>query len=86
MQLQITPCTAQLARHTSDKSWPAKLRAGSTTILAAVCTNFLISLFAQYKVLHCFIKFGALFQFFAASFINAALLVSDFLVELGLLF
>ena len=35
MQLQIPPCTAQVARHTSDKSWPAKLRAPSATILAA---------------------------------------------------
>ena len=35
MQLQNTPCTAQVAGHTSDKTWPAKLRATSDTILAA---------------------------------------------------
>ena len=35
MQLQTTPCTAQVAGHTSSKSDPAKLRACSTTILAA---------------------------------------------------
>ena len=30
-----TPCTAQVAGHPSMQSDPAKLRAGSTTILAA---------------------------------------------------
>ena len=35
MQLQIQPCTAQVAGHTSDKNWPAQMRALSTTILAA---------------------------------------------------
>ena len=35
MQLQIQPCTAQVAGHTSDKTWPAQMRALSTTILAA---------------------------------------------------
>ena len=32
---KITPCTAQVAGHTSDKTWPAKLRATWDTILAA---------------------------------------------------
>ena len=36
MQLQITPCTAQVAGHTSDKSHPAQLRGCSATILAAI--------------------------------------------------
>ena len=40
MQLQNTPCTAQVAGHTSEKSWPAKLRAPSATILAAVLSHF----------------------------------------------
>ena len=35
MQLQIQPCTAQVAGHTSDKSHPAQLRGTSATILAA---------------------------------------------------
>ena len=35
MQLQNTPCTAQVAGHTSDKSHPAQLRGCSATILAA---------------------------------------------------
>ena len=35
MKLQIPPCTAQAAGHPSMQSDPAKLRAGSTTILAA---------------------------------------------------
>ena len=35
MQIQITPCTAQVAGHTSDKIDPAKLRETSATILAA---------------------------------------------------
>ena len=36
MQLQIPPCTVQVAGHTSSKSHPAELRACSTTILAAL--------------------------------------------------
>ena len=32
---KITPCTAQVAVHTSDKTLPAKLRATWDTILAA---------------------------------------------------
>ena len=35
MQLQIPPCTAQVAGHTSDKSWPAELRGPSAT----TCTH-----------------------------------------------
>ena len=35
MQLQITPCSAQVAGHTSDKTDPAQLRGTSATILAA---------------------------------------------------
>ena len=35
MQLQITPCSAQVAGHTSDKTDQAQLRETSATILAA---------------------------------------------------
>ena len=35
MQLQNTPCMAQVAGHTSDKSHPAKLLETSDTLLAA---------------------------------------------------
>ena len=39
MQLQITPCTAQVAGHPRMQSWPAQMRALSATILAAICIN-----------------------------------------------
>ena len=35
IQLQTTPCTAQLAGHRRMQSWPATLHAPSATILSA---------------------------------------------------
>ena len=35
MQLQIQPCTAQVARRPCMQTWPAKLRGTSATIPAA---------------------------------------------------
>ena len=35
MQLQIQPCTAQVARRPRMQTWPAKLRGTSATIPAA---------------------------------------------------
>ena len=41
IQLQNTPCTAQIAGHRCMQTWPAKLRAPSATILAAVIYPYL---------------------------------------------
>ena len=52
------PCTAQLARHTSDKYWPAKLRETWDYIIAAVMHNF--GHFLQWN--HCLLKLTIDFQ------------------------
>ena len=44
MQLQITPCTAQVADHPHMQTWPAQMRETSDTILASDLQKVQISI------------------------------------------